>query len=114
MKRKQLLKQIDTTVENIYSYIGDIHKQMYSTHSVTLPQGHMIVYTHNMSWFGEIKPYTKLMFIRNSGELTTYAYGLSLLTLEDQVMYDTDQCDDLNAELQFLKLFETHLEQEVD
>lgn len=66
MKRKQLLKQIDTTVENIYSYIGDAYKQMYSTPSVTLPQGHMIVYTHNMSWFGEIRPYTKLMFIRNS------------------------------------------------
>lgn len=113
MKRKQLLKQIDTTVENIYSYIGDEHKEMYSTRSVTLPQGHMIVYTHNMSWFGGIRPYTKLMFIRNSGELTTYVYGLSLLTLEDQVMYDTDQCDDLNAELQFLKLFETHLEQDV-
>lgn len=113
MKRKQLLKQIDTTVENIYSYVGDEHKQMYSTYSVTLPQGHMIMYTHNMSLFGEIRLYTKLMFIRNNGELTTYAYGLSLLTLEDQVMYDTDQCDDPNAELQFLKLFETHLEQEV-
>ena len=113
MKRKQLLKQIDTTVENIYSYIGDEHKEMYSTHSVTLPHGHMIVYTHNMSCFGEIRPYTKLMFIRNSGELTTYAYGLSLLTLEDQVMYDIDQCDDPNEELKFLKLFETHLEQEV-
>lgn len=113
MKRKQLLKQIDTTVENIYSYIGDEHKQMYSTYSVTLPQGHMIMYTHNMSLFGEIKPYTKLMFIRNNGELTTYAYGMSLLTLEDQVMYYTNQCDDLGAELQFLKLFETHLEQEV-
>lgn len=112
MKRKQLLKQIDTTVENIYSYVDDKHKQMYSTYSVTLPQGHMIMYTHNMSLFGEIKPYTKIMFIRNSGELTTYAYGLSLLTLEDQVMYDTDQCDDLGAELEFLKLFETHLEQE--
>lgn len=113
MKRKQLLKQIDTTVENIYSYIGDEHKEVYSTHSVTLSQGHMIVYTHNMSFFGEIRPYTKLMFIRNSGELTTYAYGLSLLTLEDEVIYDTDQCDDPNKELQFLKLFETHLEQEV-
>lgn len=113
MKRTQLLKQIDTTVENIYSYIDDKHKQMYSTYSVTLPQGHMIMYTHNMSLFGEIKPYTKLMFIRNSGELTTYAYGLSLLTLEDQVMYDTNQCDDPNAELQFLKLFEAHLEQGV-
>ena len=113
MKRKQLLKQIDTTIENIYGYIGDEHKQMYSTYSVTLPQGHMIMYTHNMSLFGEIRPYTKLMFIRNNGELTTYAYGLSLLTLEDQVMYDTDQCDDPNAELEFLKLFEAHLEQEV-
>lgn len=113
MRRKQLLKQIDTTVENIYSYIDDKHKQMYSIYSVTLPQGHMIMYTHNMSLFGEIRPYTKLMFIRNNGELTTYAYGLSLLTLEDQVMYYTDQCDDPNAELQFLKLFETHLEQEV-
>lgn len=113
MKRKQLLKQIDTTVENIYSYIDDKHKQMYSTYSVTLPQGHMIMYTHNMSFFGEIKPYTKLMFIRNNGELTTYAYGMSLLTLEDQVMYYTDQSDDLSEELEFLKLFETHLEQEV-
>lgn len=112
MKRTQLLKQIDTTVESIYSYIGDEHKQMCSTYSVTLPQGHMIMYTYNMSLFGEIKPYTKLIFIRNSGELTTYAYGLSLLTLEDQVMYDTDQCDDPNEELQFLKLFETHLKQE--
>lgn len=83
-----------------------------SVYSVTLPQGHMIIYTHNVSFFGEIRPYTKLIFIRNSGELTTYAYGLSLLTLDDQVMYDTDQCDDPNAELQFLKLFETHLEQE--
>lgn len=113
MKRTQLLKQIDTTVENIYSYIDDKHKQMYSVYSITLPQGHMIMYTHNMSFFGEIKPYTKLMFIRNSGELTTYAYGMSLLTLEEQVMYYTDQCDDPNAELQFLKLFETHLEREV-
>lgn len=113
MKRTQLLKQIDTTVENIYSYIGDEHKQMYSTYSVTLPQGHMIMYTHNMSLFGEIKPYTKLMFIRNNGELTTYAYGMSLLTLEDQVMYYTYQSDDLSKELEFLKLFEAHLEQEV-
>lgn len=113
MKRKQLLEQIDKTVEAIYSYIGDVHKEMYSVYSVTLPQGHMIVYTHNMSLFGEQRPYTKLMFIRNNGQLTTYAYGLSLLTLEDKVMYDTDELDDLSAELQFLKLFETHLEQEV-
>lgn len=113
MKRTQLLKQIDTTVENIYSYIDDKHKQMYSVYSITLPQGHMIMYTHNMSFFGEIKPYTKLMFIRNNGELTTYAYGFSLLTLEDQVMYYTDQSDDLSEELEFLKLFEAHLEQEV-
>lgn len=113
MKRTQLLKQIDTTVENIYSYIDDKHKQMYSVYSITLPQGHMIMYTHNMSFFGEIKPYTKLMFIRNSGELTTYAYGMSLLTLEEQVMYYTDQSDDLSEELEFLKLFEAHLEQEV-
>ena len=114
MKRTQLLKQIDTTVENIYSYIDDKHKQMYSVYSITLPQGHMIMYTHNMSFFGEIKPYTKLMFIRNSGELTTYAYGLSFLTLEDQLMYDTEQVENLDTELQFLKLFETHLEQEID
>lgn len=114
MKRKQLLKQIDKTVENIYSYIGDVHKQMYSVYSVTLPQGHMIVYTHNMSLFGEQRPYTNLMFIRNSGELTRYAYGLSFLTLEDQLMYDTEQVENLDAELQFLKLFETHLEQEID
>lgn len=113
MKRKQLLEQIDKTVENIYSYIGDVHKQMCSVYSVTLPQGHMIVYTHNMSFFGEQRPYTKLMFIRNNGELTTYAYGLSLLTLEDKVMYDTDELDDLSSALKFLKLFETHLEQGV-
>lgn len=114
MKRKQLLKQIDQTIMDIYSYIGDIHKEIASVYSVTLPQGHMIVYTHSMSMWGEQRPYTKLMFIRNSGELTDYAYGFSFLSLQEQVMYDTKQSNDLVAELQFLNLFKTHLEQEVN
>lgn len=113
MKRKHLLKQIDETIETIYSYIGDIHKQLAEVYSVTLPQGHMIVYTHSMYLLGEHRPYTKMMFIRNNGELTAYVYGLSLLFLEDAVMYDTEQSDDLNAELQFLNLFKEHLEQGV-
>lgn len=112
-KRRQLLKQIDQTIEAIYSYIGDIHKQIAEVYSVTIPQGHMIVYTHNMSLFGDQRPYTKMMFIHNNGELTSYAYGLSLLSLEDTVMYDTEQSNDLSQELQFLNLFKTHLEQEV-
>lgn len=113
LERKQLLEKIDNTVETIYSYIGDMHKQIGEVYSVTLPQGHMIAYTHSMSLFGDQRPYTKMMFIRNNGELTNYAYGLSLLTLEDAVMYDTEQSDDLNAELQFLNLFKEHLEKEV-
>lgn len=113
LKRKQLLKKIDNTIETIYSYIGDIHKQIGEVYSITLEQGHMIVYTHNMSLFGDQRPYTKMMFIRNNGDLTSYAYGLSFLTLEDAVMYDTEQSDDLDAELQFLNLFKEHLEKEV-
>lgn len=114
MKRKQLLKQIDKTVETIYSYIGDIHKQMCSVYSITLPQGHMIAYTHSMFLLGEQRPYTTLMFIRNNGELTTYTYGFSLMSLAERVMYGTDQSDDLNEELEFLNLFETYLRQEVE
>ena len=113
MKRRQLLKQIDNTIETIYSYIGDMYKQIGEVYSITLEQGHMIAYTHSMSLFGDQRPYTKMMFIRNEGELTVYAYGLSSLTLEDAVMYDTEQSDDLNAELQFLNLFKEHLEQRV-
>ena len=112
-KRRQLLKQIDNTIETIYSYIGDIHKQIAEVYSITLPEGHMICYTHSLSLFGDQRPYTKMMFIRNNGELTSYAYGLSLLSLEDAVMYDTEQSDDLDAELQFLELFKAHLEEQV-
>lgn len=73
----------------------------------------MICYTHSSSLFGDQRPYTKMMFIRNDGELTSYAYGLSFLSLEDAVMYDTEQSDDLDVELQFLNLFKTHLEKQV-
>lgn len=112
-KRRQLLKQIDNTIETIYSYIGDTHKQIAEVYSITLPEGHMICYTHSLSLFGDQRPYTKMMFIRNDGELTVYAYGLSLLSLEDAVMYDTEQSDDLDVELEFLNLFKTHLEKQV-